>query len=208
VPGKYRLKRRAERQEETRRRIVEATVELHSTVGPAHTTDAAIAEKAGVTRVTFYRHFPDELSLFKDCSLHGLQKWPPPDPSSWRRVADPEERLRLALGELYAYYRVAGPGLAVLIRDAPLLRRELMGFPSRADVLRLMSGVLLEAWRARGRRRQVLGAALNHATAVGTWQSLVQQQGLADDEAIELLVAMVLAAARKTAVQPSLVEQA
>ena len=75
-------------------------------------------------------------------------------------------------------------------------------------VLRLMSGVLLEAWRARGRRPQVLGAALNHATAVGTWQSLVQQQGLADDEAIELLVAMVLAAARKTAVQPSLVEQA
>jgi hypothetical protein len=71
-----------------------------------------------------------------------------------------------------------------------------------------MSGVLLEGWRARGRRRQILGAALNHATAVGTWQSLVQQQGLTEEEAVELLVAMVIAAARKTAVEPSLLGQA
>jgi AcrR family transcriptional regulator len=207
VPGKYRLKRRAERQEETRRRIVEAAVALHTTVGPAHTTDAAIAQRAGVTRVTFYRHFPDEASLFQGCTLHGLQKWPPPDPQAWRGVADPEERLRLGLSELYAYYRVTGAGLAVLMRDAPLLRPELMVFPSRFHVLRAMSGVLLEGWRARGRRRQILLAALNHATAVGTWQSLMQQQGLTEEEAVELLVAMVIAATRKAA-EPSLVGQA
>ena len=59
----YELKRRAERQEETRRRIVAAAVELHTTLGPARTTVQAIAEQAGVTRPTVYAHFPDARSL-------------------------------------------------------------------------------------------------------------------------------------------------
>jgi hypothetical protein len=46
--GKYKLKKRAERQEETRRRIVRATLELHETIGPSLTTRSAIAERAGV----------------------------------------------------------------------------------------------------------------------------------------------------------------
>jgi AcrR family transcriptional regulator len=66
--GKYKLKRRAERQEETRLRIARAAVELHGTVGPSKTTISALAEKAGVGRPTVYSHFPDELSLFKACS--------------------------------------------------------------------------------------------------------------------------------------------
>jgi AcrR family transcriptional regulator len=146
--------------------------------------------------MTFYRHFPDEVSLFRACTLHGLATWPPPDPQAWRRTADPEERLRLGLRELYAYYRVAGPGLAVLARDAPLMRPELFTSPSRVDILRSASAVLLEAWGARGRRRKLLAAGINHAAAVTTWQSLVQQQGLADEEAVDLLVAMVRAAHR------------
>jgi len=55
---KYEMKRRAERMEETRRRITEAAVELHETVGPARTTVSAVAEKARVQRHTYYRHFP------------------------------------------------------------------------------------------------------------------------------------------------------
>ena len=61
----YELKRRAELQEETRRRIVAAAVELHTTLGPSRTTVQAIAEKAGVTRPTVYAHFPDARSLFE-----------------------------------------------------------------------------------------------------------------------------------------------
>jgi AcrR family transcriptional regulator len=197
ITRKYVLNRRAERQDETRERIVDAAVALHHTIGPAHTTDVAIAERAGVTRRTFYRHFPDELSLFRACTSHSFEKWPPPQPDKWRRVADPVERLRLALGELYAYYRVAGSGLVVIMRDRGLLRAELLALPGRADRLREMSGVLLEPWKARGRRRQVLAAALVHATAVTTWQSLVAQQRLTDEEAVRLLTAMVLAAATK-----------
>ena len=44
---KYTLKKRAEQLADTRRRIVEATAELHGTVGPASTTLSMIAERAG-----------------------------------------------------------------------------------------------------------------------------------------------------------------
>lgn len=165
-------------------------------MGPLRTTDAAIAEGAGVTRMTFYRHFPDETSLFRACTLHGLVKWPPPDSRPWRRIADPRERLRLGLGELYAYYRVAGPGLAALARDASFMKPELFTSPSRFEVLRSAVDVLIEGWAIRGRRRRRLAAAINHATAVSTWQSLVKQQGLAEREAVDLLVAMAVAALR------------
>jgi len=195
IARKYVLNRRAERQDETRERIVEAAVALHHTMGPAHTTDVAIAESAGVTRRTFYRHFPDELSLFRACTRHSFEKWPPPDPDKWRRVADPKGRLRLALRELYGYYRDSGAGLVVIMRDRPLMGPELLALPGRADRLRQMAGVLLEAWKTRGRRRHVLKAALVHATAVTTWQSLVGQQSLTDEEAVSMLTGMVLAAA-------------
>src|SRR5690348_5036682 len=112
------MQQRGGRQEETRQRIVAASVALHTTVGPARITDAAVAAKAGVTRVTFYRHFPDEASLFRACTAHGLHAWPPPEPNGWRRLADPVARLEFALRELYAYYAIAGDGLAVIIRDA------------------------------------------------------------------------------------------
>jgi AcrR family transcriptional regulator len=76
---KYEMKRRAERQEETRQRITEATVELHQALGPAKTTISAIAEKAGVQRLTVYRHFPDEHALFVACTSHYMGQNPPPE---------------------------------------------------------------------------------------------------------------------------------
>ena len=195
IARKYTLRRRAERQDETRRKIIDAAVGLHTTVGPAHTTDLAIAERAGVTRRTFYRHFPDEVSLFKACTVDAMEKWPTPDASAWREVSDPAARLAVALRELYAFYGVAGRGLMVILRDAPLLRPGLIPSPSRADLLRAMPGILLEGWRLRGRRRDVVRGAIAHATSVTTWQSLVEQQGLSDREATALLSGMVLAAA-------------
>src|SRR6266851_6093020 len=101
---KYELKQRAQSQAETRQRIVEATVELHDSLGPARTTISAIAERAGVQRLTVYRHFPDDRSLFRACSGHWAARNPKPDPSSWAAVDDPEARLRLALAEIYAFF--------------------------------------------------------------------------------------------------------
>src|SRR5690242_10547523 len=100
-PRPYIQKARAEQQEETRRRIVEAAVELHLERGPAHTSIAAIAERAGVNRVTIYRHFPDARSLFEACSEHNRKLNPPPDLAPWKRIEDPRRRTEVGLTQLY-----------------------------------------------------------------------------------------------------------
>src|SRR5262245_9618709 len=114
---KYQLKRRAERQAETRRRIVEATVELHTTLGPAHTTMLAIAERAGVQRPTIYRYFPTPKDLSSACSSHLCSQNPPPNPEPWLKIADPEARLRQGLTELYEYYSRHELGMWKILRD-------------------------------------------------------------------------------------------
>src|ERR671911_423939 len=78
---KYEMKRRAERMGETRRRIAEAAVELHRTVGPARTTVSAIAEKAGVQRHTYYAHFPELKDLYQACTAHHMERDLLPDTS-------------------------------------------------------------------------------------------------------------------------------
>src|SRR5918995_4768255 len=115
---KYEMKRRARRQEETRRRITEAAVELHQALGPAKTTISAIAERAGVQPLTVYRHFPDERVLLSACSSHYEAANPPPDPGPWARIPDPEDRLRRALAETYAYHSRTEPMMTKVLRDA------------------------------------------------------------------------------------------
>src|SRR5688572_2000552 len=106
---KYELKQRAERLEDTRRRIVEATVDLHRSVGPASTRISEIARRAGVQRVTVYNHFPDDSSLLTACSAHWRALHPAPDPGRWRAEEDVAARLRLGIRELYAWYRETAP---------------------------------------------------------------------------------------------------
>ncbi|HEY7876205.1 MAG TPA: helix-turn-helix domain-containing protein, partial [Actinomycetota bacterium] len=106
---KYELKKRAEKADETRRRITEATVELHRTVGPAATQITEVARRAGVQRVTVYNHFPNEASLLAACSAHWRSLHPSPDPASWATSKTTDERLRRGLGELYAWYRETEP---------------------------------------------------------------------------------------------------
>ena len=114
----YRLGRREERLEQTRQRIVEAAVELHSTIGPARTTVADIARRAGVQRHTYYAHFPDERSLFLACSGLALQRNPLPDVEAWRDVRPGRERLRRGLGEIYGWYERNAQQTACVLRDA------------------------------------------------------------------------------------------
>ncbi len=104
MPRPYTLKRRAERQADTRRRIVEAAVELHSTLGPARTPLSMVAERAGVQRHTLYAHFPDERSLLLACSGLAAERDPLPDADPWRAIADRRERLRIGLRAVYGWY--------------------------------------------------------------------------------------------------------
>jgi AcrR family transcriptional regulator len=194
----YELKRRAERQEETRQRIVEAAVELHTTLGPSRTTVAAIAERAGVTRPTVYAHFPDTRSLLQACSGHVRATVPPPDPAGWRSLSDPEERLETALRELYGYYERLEPLLDNVQRDAAVMPivAEMNGY--RVRYLEQIRDVLLEGWPARGRAKTGLRQAIGHALEFRTWQSLVRRQGCRPGEAVRLMVVFVRAAAAAT----------
>src|SRR5260370_26579786 len=114
---KYELKARAEKQAETRLRIVEATSALHEEVGPARTTVAEIARRAGVQRLTVYNNFPNETELFAACGEHSMAKNPPPDPSAALAVDDPARRLHAVLGPLYVWYRHSARGFENLQRD-------------------------------------------------------------------------------------------
>jgi AcrR family transcriptional regulator len=180
----YRKRRRAEREDETRRRITEATVALHGTLGPARTTVSAIAERAGVQRATVYRHFPDERALIEACSAHWRAANPAPDISPWAAIEDPDARLRSALAELYAWYDRTEYMTEKVARDAPLsepLRQALARVAgwraSATDVL--LVGRAGDAARAR--------AAIGHAVDFETWRSLVRRQGLAPEDAVDLM---------------------
>ena len=118
---KYELKKRAEQMGETRRRITEAAIELHATVGPSRTTLSAVAKQAGVERRTLYRHFPTEADLFAACSTHYFTAHPFPDLGDWRAIRDPQQRLERALDELYAYYERTEPMFTNVLRDAELV---------------------------------------------------------------------------------------
>jgi AcrR family transcriptional regulator len=190
----YELKQRAERQRETRRRIVEAAIELHTTLGPAHTTVKAIAEGAGVTRPTVYAHFPDDRSLLQACSGRVRETVPPPDPTAWRPVSDPGDRLGAALRDLYGYYERLEPLLENVQRDAPVMPLVAEMNAYRVRYLEDIRDLLLEAWPTRGRARARLRRAIGHALEFRTWQSLVRRQGCPADEAVQLMLTFVRAA--------------
>jgi len=192
---KYELKQRAERQAETRQRIVEAMVALHAEVGPARTTVSAIAERAGVERLTVYRHFADETAMFQACSAHFATEVGPPDPAEWAGVAEPAERLRAALLAFYAYYRRGEGMLAHVHRDLPELPAlAAVMAPWDAFVGAVRDG-LIEGWDAPGPARARLAAAVAHALRFETWHSLARAEALGDEDAAELMVGLARAAA-------------
>jgi len=181
---RYELKRRARRQEETRRRIVEATMALHETVGLARTTVTQIAERAGVGRLTVYRHFPDELALGRACSGLYWERNPLPDPEPWRAEKDPSERLKIALRESYAYHRRTEEMIGRAFADAaesPIMAPYHEHWRRAADAV-------ATAWRVRGRKRLLMRAAIGHALVFPTWRSLIRDQGLTDSQAVELML--------------------
>ncbi len=195
--GKYELKKRAEREEETRLRIVRATVELHETVGPALTTRSAIAERAGVSRPTVYSHFPDELSLGKACSSLDLSENPLPDPGMWEQIADPERRLRVALSELYDYFRRREGLLANILRDQEM--PHLKDDPDVREIMRpivdhweRMQRALAMGWEIhKSHTPPLLQGAIGLALDFQNWRTMVRKQGMTDEQAVELMARMV-----------------
>jgi AcrR family transcriptional regulator len=193
----YRMKRRAESQQQTRRRITESAVELHGTLGPSRTSMSAVAEHAGVRRSTLYRHFPDEAALFDACTAHWGAANPPPDLTAWSMVDDPDERLTVALGEIYAFYGRTEAMLENLFRDegtVPIVRERFAAF---RGYFAAAQDTLMAGRQLRGAAKLRTRAAVGHAVAFSTWRSLVREQGLDDAAAAELMSALVGAATHR-----------
>jgi AcrR family transcriptional regulator len=186
----YRKKRRARLEDETRLRITESAMELHGSVGPARTSISAVAERAGVRRSTVYRHFAHEAALFDACGSHWARLNPVPDPAPWREIADPDERARRGLTELYAFYARSERMLENVLRDEPVvpsIQRPVTAFRRRLDEV--------VAVLAEGRPpRTAVPAVLGHAVDFSTWQSLTRRHGLGDAEAAELMTRLVASA--------------
>lgn len=190
----YKMKRRAELEAQTRQRITESAVELHGSLGPARTSMKAVAEHAGVPRSTVYRHFPDEEALFGACSAHWGAENPPPDITAWEKIEDADERLELALDELYAYYGRAGDMLDKLLRDEGSVPMVARLFAPYHQLMAMITEILMRGRGSRGKARDRTRAAVGHAVSFRTWQQLTVEQGLDDRRAAELMRRLVAAA--------------
>ena len=185
----YRQQQRAENTAETHRLLAKAAFELHDTIGPSRTTVSAIAERAGVQRLTVYRHFPDDAAIFAACTAYSFEHDPPPNPEAWRTIADANERLSAALRDVYGYYAKKRQLLSNLYRDAeiPVVADALA---RRQQVLARGVGILLEGRSWPGDVAQ-LRAALGHVLDFATWRSLSETQGLNQTATIEMALRFV-----------------
>ena len=196
----YRKTRRAELEAQTARRITESAVALHGTLGPSRTSVSTVAKHAGVRRSTVYRYFPDEVALFTACTGHWMAANPAPDLEPWAAIDDPDRRLAIALGELYAHYRRTSGMMENILRDeetVPVVKQLLGGYRAYLSAAR---DVLARGRAARGRHRLVVVAAIGHALAFSTWSSLTREQGLDDAQAVHLMQRLVAVAGTSPAV--------
>ena len=179
----YRMRERAKSQEQTRQRIVEATMQLHEELGPRNTTITEIARRAGVQRLTVYSHFPDETAVFQACTSHWLSLNPPPDPASWATIADPVLRFRTAISAFYGYFSGTRRMWVVSFRDVaevPALQQPM------AEVASFLKGIATDLAAAFPDRTDEVDATIRHALHFLTWLDL-EDQGLSNARKVDLV---------------------
>lgn len=189
---RYRKGKRARQQAETRGRIVEATMELYRTAGPADTTVTEVAKRAGVSRMTVYNHFPKDSDLIEACTDIWQRVNPLPNPEDWSAIDDPDVRTGFALAELYSWYAGCEDMVGRLLRDAPIV-------PALGETMRTrwwnrvdaMVDILSNGRETRGTAGRRVRAALRVALEFATWKTLTAD-GLDDGDAAEVAAGFVI----------------
>lgn len=174
----------------TRERIVTAALGLHEEVGPAATTISAVAARAGVQRLTVYRHFPDASSLLAACWARWRGGHPFPDPDGWTGERDAPSRLVAALERVYGYYATNRRMLERLLADEGAVEGLADLVAPLHDYRREQAGALAAGWGAEGGSQRRVRVAVGHALRFSTWASLAEE-GLTPVEAARLMTDLV-----------------
>jgi len=181
VAREYKMVKRREKVDETRRRIAKATYELHSTIGPAFTTIALVADQAGLPRQTVYRNFQSQLELFRSCIAFGLEMHPLPDPNQWQSIADPQERLNLGLSQLYQWFEASEAVMTNSVRDVGVVPESAEAMQPVGDVFQRIYQTLCEGWEG-ARVSPLVSLAVDFAT----WKKLRREQSMASSAVVEM----------------------
>ena len=193
TPRAYRMTKRAEATEETRRRIIEATLGLHTTKGFESTSWQDIADRAEVAVGTVYYHFPTFDELIPACSSLGVQLAQPPTPDIFRGLRSKRSRIETLVRELFAYYVRARGGLHNVFREKdqiPALGR------LAAETEERMRALVLAALGARSAPQQVdlVQALLDFRV----WESMIER-GIGKEASVTAMTHLI-ECAMKTAV--------
>jgi AcrR family transcriptional regulator len=183
APRAYRLGRRAESAEDTRRRIVAATRALHSEQGVADTTVKQIARRADVSVGTVYHHFPTYDDMIRACGQLTFQLARPPTETIFAGCRSVRARIERLTHELFACYD-RFPELEVARcdrRKLPVLDEEMARFDLH------LAALVRRAVAPAGERIQRMARAL---TDVGVYRTLTSQ-GLSTREAAEQVAALL-----------------
>jgi AcrR family transcriptional regulator len=150
----YRLGRRAESSGETRRRIVEATFQLHSEQGIADTSMTDIAARAGVSVGTVYHHFASYADAIAACGAWVAENAPAPTSALFDGAASRQERIRRLARVLFEHYervpaiesarrdRHLTPDLDAFAREEARNRRMLAGLAAGPGAAALVAALV------------------------------------------------------------------
>jgi AcrR family transcriptional regulator len=200
APRRYHMGARAEAVARTRSRIVEAAKALHAERGVQATNWEEIAEAAGVSTATVYRHFPSLTELVPACARSVFDLIRPPTVEEARpqfaALATPEERLEHLVRASCHCYRQGEGWLHAAHRERDFV-------PELDAALRIIEdtlAILIEA--AVGRRlREPARSTLFVLCDFPFWKDLVDR-GLSARRGEETAVRLVRAELMATATQP------
>jgi AcrR family transcriptional regulator len=189
-PRKYDMSRRAAAVEETRRRIVDATLELHAAQGIAATSWDEIAARAGVGVGTVYRHFPSLDELVPACGRVSRELLALPDPSDvpalFAGTEGPRARVERLVGEVFAIYERGGHVVHAALRERDV----------HPDVAEAAAGIQAALCALVDAAVEPLGVGTHERRLtrgmvdVGTWTAL-RGQGLEPGETVAAVTAML-----------------
>ena len=167
APRKYTMDKRKAAMEETRQRILEATLALHSEKGIFGTSWQDIAHRADVSVGTVYKHFPSLDELVPACGelMYAITRPPSLEdaPEIFAGAHSLEERLERLISELFDFYERGAPYIETDFQERQLPMVQEWEAHMRATI----AGLVREALHSVGpdeRTVQGVSALLNFST--------------------------------------------